>query len=224
MDNRLSVSRRALFGGGAGAALLGVMNPGIALARPDRPVLTHGVQTGDITPTSGLVWTRSDRPGRMIVEVSPDPSFRIKRTVVGPYLTPDADGTGRVINVTSAAGLTGTLGQVNYSEGARPGRHYTPAAPEWVDKPVGFVSYGNAGGARAVEQLRQVVVELKMLPIRSAIHIPGPMYLTLMHEPVPPNPDLFQPLKTGRVNQVERFFDELLWSARALKHARAGGP
>ena len=25
------------------------------------------------------------------------------------------DGTGRIINVTSAAGLTGTLGQVNYS-------------------------------------------------------------------------------------------------------------
>src|SRR5262249_45509971 len=30
-----------------------------------------------------------------------------------PFLA--TDGTGRVINVTSAAGLTGTLGQVNYS-------------------------------------------------------------------------------------------------------------
>ncbi|MFE6820883.1 SDR family NAD(P)-dependent oxidoreductase [Streptomyces sp. NPDC057690] len=30
-----------------------------------------------------------------------------------PYLA--TDGTGRIINVTSAAGLTGTLGQVNYS-------------------------------------------------------------------------------------------------------------
>jgi 3-oxoacyl-[acyl-carrier protein] reductase len=30
-----------------------------------------------------------------------------------PYLP--SDGTGRVINVTSAAGITGTLGQVNYS-------------------------------------------------------------------------------------------------------------
>ncbi|MEU4312828.1 SDR family NAD(P)-dependent oxidoreductase [Nocardia sp. NPDC024068] len=30
-----------------------------------------------------------------------------------PYLP--ADGTGRIINVTSSAGLTGTLGQVNYS-------------------------------------------------------------------------------------------------------------
>jgi NAD(P)H-dependent FMN reductase len=92
--------------------------------------------------------------------------------------------------------------------------------PEWVNKPVGFVSYGNAGGARAVEQLRQVVVELKMLPIRTAIHIPVSVYLAVMHEPVPADPELFRPLKEGRVNHVERFFDELLWSARALKEAR----
>jgi 3-oxoacyl-[acyl-carrier protein] reductase len=30
-------------------------------------------------------------------------------------MTQPTDGTGRIINVTSAAGLTGTLGQVNYS-------------------------------------------------------------------------------------------------------------
>ncbi len=92
--------------------------------------------------------------------------------------------------------------------------------PEWVNKPVGFVSYGNAGGARVVEQLRQVVVELQMTPIRNAIHIPIPVYLAVMNEPVPANPEHFRPLKDGRVNQVERFFNELLWSARALKQAR----
>ena len=42
-----------------------------------------------------------------------------------------------------------------------------------------------------------------------------------MNEPVPPNLDLFKPLKDGRLNYVERFFDELLWSARALALARA---
>ena len=94
--------------------------------------------------------------------------------------------------------------------------------PEWGNKPVGFVSYGNAGGARAVEQLRQVVIELQMLPIRSAIHIPTAIYLSVMNEPVPANPDLFRPLKEGRVNYVERFFADLLWSARALKRAREG--
>jgi hypothetical protein len=29
-----------------------------------------------------------------------------------------------------------------------------------------------------------------------------------MHEPIPANPDLFRPLKDGRINQVERFFHE----------------
>ncbi|MCL5224312.1 MAG: NAD(P)H-dependent oxidoreductase, partial [Patescibacteria group bacterium] len=44
---------------------------------------------------------------------------------------------------------------------------------EWSNKPVAFVSWGGvSGGARAVEQLRQVVVELQMVPIRNAVHIP----------------------------------------------------
>ncbi len=44
--------------------------------------------------------------------------------------------------------------------------------PEWNNKPVGFVSYGGAsGGARAVEQLRQVVVELMMIPVRHGVHV-----------------------------------------------------
>lgn len=94
--------------------------------------------------------------------------------------------------------------------------------PEWVRKPVAFVGYGNAGGARAVEQLRQVVIELQMWPMRSALHIPSAVYAAVAKEPVPVSPDLFKPLKEGRVNQVERFFAELIWAARALKQARAG--
>jgi NAD(P)H-dependent FMN reductase len=95
--------------------------------------------------------------------------------------------------------------------------------PEWGHKPVGFVSYGNAGGARGVEQLRLVAIEMQMWPIRSAIHIPPAVYVTVMKEPTPANPDLFTPLKQGRVNHVERFFTELLWAARALKQARLQG-
>lgn len=40
---------------------------------------------------------------------------------------------------------------------------------EWNDKAVAFVSYGSAGGVRAVEHLRQVVGELKMADIRPAV-------------------------------------------------------
>jgi len=39
----------------------------------------------------------------------------------------------------------------------------------WNDKPVGFVSYGSVGGARAIEQLRLVSIELQMAPIETSI-------------------------------------------------------
>ncbi|MBM7459957.1 NADPH-dependent FMN reductase [Rhodococcus coprophilus] len=41
---------------------------------------------------------------------------------------------------------------------------------EWRTKPIGFVSYGGlSGGLRAVEQLRQVVVEVHMVPVRESV-------------------------------------------------------
>jgi NAD(P)H-dependent FMN reductase len=43
---------------------------------------------------------------------------------------------------------------------------------EWNRKPVAMVAYGNVGGARAVEQLRQVAVELQMVPVQRAVHLP----------------------------------------------------
>lgn len=42
----------------------------------------------------------------------------------------------------------------------------------WSGKPVGFVGYGGPGaGVRAVEQLRQVVIELAMVPMRQQVAI-----------------------------------------------------
>jgi len=90
---------------------------------------------------------------------------------------------------------------------------------EWNKKPVGFVGYGNVGGARAIEQLRQVAVELDMLPIRNAIHIPSPVYLAVMKENAPVNPELFQPLRAP-IDRVGTFFTELIWATKTLKPAR----
>jgi NAD(P)H-dependent FMN reductase len=42
---------------------------------------------------------------------------------------------------------------------------------EWNNKPVAFVGYGSVGGARSIEQLRNVAVELQMTPVRQAVHI-----------------------------------------------------
>ena len=45
------------------------------------------------------------------------------------------------------------------------------AYTEWNKKPAGFVGYGGVGGARAIEHLRQIAVELQMAPVKSAVHI-----------------------------------------------------
>ena len=52
---------------------------------------------------------------------------------------------------------------------------------EWNKKPVAFMSYGGiSGGTRAVQQLRQVVIELQMVPIRAGVHVP--LYWTKLDE------------------------------------------
>ncbi|MEW2050029.1 alkaline phosphatase D family protein [Streptomyces sp. NPDC005476] len=65
-----------------------------AFARSGRPGAGWGVQTGDVTADSGLVWVRSDRPARMIVETSATESFRGARRWHGPLLGPGTDFTG----------------------------------------------------------------------------------------------------------------------------------
>jgi NAD(P)H-dependent FMN reductase len=42
---------------------------------------------------------------------------------------------------------------------------------EWNNKVAGFVSYGGAGGVRAVEQLRLVMAELKIASVRAQVQI-----------------------------------------------------
>ena len=87
---------------------------------------------------------------------------------------------------------------------------------EWNNKPVGFVSYGSVGGARAVEQMRLVAVELEMAPIRFAVHIPPEVYRAVMSQAVPVDPQLFHSVQPA----ADRMITQLLWWAQALKAAR----
>ncbi|TQC42849.1 alkaline phosphatase [Rhodococcus sp. WS4] len=68
---------------------------GPALVR-DRPTLTHGVAAGDVRADGALVWARSDRPAKLIVETSATESFTDPVRHEGGLLTPDTDGTGRL--------------------------------------------------------------------------------------------------------------------------------
>lgn len=88
---------------------------------------------------------------------------------------------------------------------------------EWNNKPVAFVSYGSVGGVRAVEQLRLNAIELQMVPIRNAVHIPGEQYFQVLFGKMNIK-DLF-----GSVSkQAEGMITQLLWWAHVLKNAREG--
>ena len=67
-----------------------------ALIRSGRPTLTHGVQAGDVRRDGALLWSRADRPSRLIAEISRDPDFRRAVTVQGPVVTPRSDLTGEI--------------------------------------------------------------------------------------------------------------------------------
>ncbi|MFM0385701.1 NADPH-dependent FMN reductase [Paraburkholderia dipogonis] len=87
--------------------------------------------------------------------------------------------------------------------------------PEWNRKATAFVSYGGAAGARSVQQLREIAVELQLAPVRSAVHIPAS---TLWAH--------FQggDVEAGLAEQealAEVMIDDLLWWTKALKTARS---
>jgi NAD(P)H-dependent FMN reductase len=88
------------------------------------------------------------------------------------------------------------------------------AYKEWNKKPIAFVAYGGAGGARSVEQLRLSAIELQMAPIRTAVHIAGPTYLAIIKEGKSLND--FDVLVQGAKDMLDQF----VWWVNALKTAR----
>jgi NAD(P)H-dependent FMN reductase len=86
--------------------------------------------------------------------------------------------------------------------------------PEWNRKAAAFVSYGSAMGARAVQQLREALIELQAAPIRTSVHIP---VATLWAHYTGGNVEAG--LAELEVN-AEAMIDDLLWWTEALKTAR----
>ncbi|MFJ4367090.1 alkaline phosphatase D family protein [Streptomyces chartreusis] len=98
MSHRPFPGRRSVLRGSLAASaaltLPTALGSAPAFALAGRPKAGWGVQTGDVTCDSGLVWVRSDRPARMIVETSATESFRTSRRWHGPLLGADTDFTG----------------------------------------------------------------------------------------------------------------------------------
>jgi len=73
------------------------------IARPylsraaDRPRITHGIQSGDISLDGGIVWARADRPSLMVVEAATTESFKDIIRVVSADARPETDFTAKVL-------------------------------------------------------------------------------------------------------------------------------
>ena len=89
-----SSSRRRFLQAGA-AALGGLAAPALVAAESARPVAAEGLQFGDPLDGSAVVWSRSDRPARMIVEWSLDEHFTNATRIVGPHALEAGDFTAR---------------------------------------------------------------------------------------------------------------------------------
>ncbi len=88
------------------------------------------------------------------------------------------------------------------------------AFSEWNNKPVAFVGYGGAGAVRAVEQLRQVAIEVQMAPIRNAVHILLPDFVAVLQQGR--KLEEFEHLNQS----ANAMLAQLSWWAHALKSAR----
>lgn len=87
---------------------------------------------------------------------------------------------------------------------------------EYNRKPAAYLGYGSVGGARAVEQLRLISVELQMAPTRSGVHIGGPDAYALLLQG-----KSFEDLdQTNLLKSAQSMLEELAWWAKALKSAR----
>ena len=78
------------------------------------------------------------------------------------------------------------------------------------------MGYGTTGGARAIQQLRGVAIELQMSPIRNSVHIFNPWNL------VDEKGDIKPGVLDDNVKSAEAMLGQLIWWGRTLKTARKG--
>ncbi|GAB2175042.1 alkaline phosphatase D family protein [Dongia sp. agr-C8] len=96
-ENRLS-RRRFLTGTAAigAATLTGIAAPRISRAAA-RPLITHGIQSGDVGTDRAVLWSRADRPANAVFEWSTTESFKDAHTLPKVAALPDSDFTVKLL-------------------------------------------------------------------------------------------------------------------------------
>ena len=70
----------------------------------DRPLITHGVQSGDTGSDGGVVWARADRPAQMLVEVATTEQLKDARALPPIAALPESDFTAKMLLENLPAG------------------------------------------------------------------------------------------------------------------------
>jgi len=106
MAQRFRASRRSflkqsvVFGSLAGLGGLSrrvhAEAPAIVTAESRRPVVSHGLQIGDVLEDRAIVWSRADRAARLLVEWSREEDFSHAVVVRGPHALDVSGYTARV--------------------------------------------------------------------------------------------------------------------------------
>lgn len=130
------------------------------------------------------------------------------------YRTPEIERWGKRID--AAAGYVWLSPEYNHGYSGVLKNAIDHLYVEWHHKPVTFVGWGGAGGARAIEQLRAVSVELEMAPLRHAVHVPFAVMLEAMNNPNISDEELFRSLEP----KATLLANDLAWWTEALAAAR----
>jgi alkaline phosphatase D len=89
-------SRRSFLSASLKAAGGFALSPAFIRQTTARPAIPYGASTGDVARDRAIVWSRTDRPARMLVEWSTTESFQNARRVRGPQTTAAVGYTARV--------------------------------------------------------------------------------------------------------------------------------
>lgn len=91
------------------------------------------------------------------------------------------------------------------------------AYKEWNRKPFSALAYGSLGGARALEHLRLIGIELQMVPLRNAVHIAAGDFFKV--SPLGSDAPMSE-IEGNLEGSLKAMLEELTWYAKALKTAR----
>jgi alkaline phosphatase D len=96
MNRRTFVSRCLTATGGAVLSNSRPLAPAFLRASAAIPAIPFGVQTGDVLADRAILWSRTDRPARMLVEYAATESFQNARRHIGPVALEPTDYAARV--------------------------------------------------------------------------------------------------------------------------------